>query len=516
MQTAAKEKSFTYQRRRPELTPCYRVLAEELDKFLADRQTEGQPVPDYVAEEFEAYLKCGILSHGFLRLQCESCQKEKIVAFSCKKRGFCPSCCAKRMVEASTHLVENVLPVVPYRQFVVSFPIPMRYWLQANRKLYAKIHKIMIAQVHKYYIDKAAANGIKDSKPGSISFTQRWGAALNLNVHCHILCPDGVYTNIGDDPRFRNVDPITDDEVAALVERIAHSVMRYFKKMSYIDKEGEIVQNPKQDELFTESQSLSLATACSINGKIAFGPNTGKYVTKIGKGFGYLEEIPLAKGKRCYSVNGFSLHANTSVNALARDRLAKLIEYIARGPLANERLEITSDRKVKLQLKTPYSDGTTHLLFTFSEFIEKLMALVPPPKSHLVRWGGVFAPNSSVRKQITLKPHIKKGFQFDEEEEEPKVYKNQTWSKMLAKAFKIDVTTCDHCSGKLKKICAVNDRDSIRRYLLHQGIDPDPPARRQARTESQEFDFDQGHVDQTDARPTAQASDDGLPVICIN
>ena len=141
--------------------------------------------------------------------------------------------------------------------------------------------------------------------------------------------------------------------------------------------------------------------------------------------------------------------------------------------------------------------------------------IVPPPKSHLVRWGGVFAPNSPVRKQITLKPHIKKGFHFAEEEE-PKVHKNQTWSKMLAKAFKIDVTTCDHCGGKLKKICAVNDRDSIRRYLLHQGIDPDPPARTPASTESSELDFDQGNVDQTEGRPTAQASDDGLPVIHID
>jgi len=515
MQAATKEKSFTYQRRRPELTPCYRILQEELDTFLADRQAEGRPVPNYVVEEFEAYLKCGILSHGFLRLQCESCQEEKIVAFSCKKRGFCPSCCAKRMVEASTHLVENVLPVVSYRQFVVSFPIPMRYWLQANRKLYAKIHKIMIAQIHKYYIDKAAANGIKDPKPGSISFTQRFGSALNLNVHCHILCPDGVYTNIGDHPRFRNVVPISDDEVAALVEKIAQFVMRYLKKMGYLDKEGEIVQNPKQDDLFAESVSLAKATACSIAGKIAFGPNAGKYVTRIGKGFGYLEEIPLAKGKRCYSVNGFSLHANTSVNALARDRLAKLIEYIARGPLSNERLEITTDRKVKLQLKTPYSDGTTHLLFTFSEFIEKLMALVPPPKSHLVRWGGVFAPNSPVRKQITLKPNVKKGFQFAEEQE-PKVFKNHSWSKMLAKAFKIDVTTCDHCNGKLKKVCAVNDRDSIRRYLRHLGIDSDPPPRSPAKTEAFEFDFDQSHVEQTEARGTEPASDEGLPVIHID
>ena len=97
--------------------------------------------------------------------------------------------------------------------------------------------------------------------------------------------------------------------------------------------------------------------------------NAGKYVTKIGSGFGYFEEIPLAKGKRCYSVNGFSLHCNTAINTHARDRLEKLIEYIARGPLSNERIEITSDGKVKLKLKSNWSDGTSHLLFTPEEKI---------------------------------------------------------------------------------------------------------------------------------------------------
>ena len=92
--------------------------------------------------------------------------------------------------------------------------------------------------------------------------------------------------------------------------------------------------------------------------------NAGKKVTRIGSGFGYYEEIPLAKGHRCFSINGFSLHANTATNTLARDSLRKLVEYISRGPLSNERLEITKAGLVKLKLKTAYSDGTSHLLFT--------------------------------------------------------------------------------------------------------------------------------------------------------
>ncbi len=118
------------------------------------------------------------------------------------------------------------------------------------------------------------------------------------------------------------------------------------------------------------------------------------------------------KGKRCFSINGFSLHANTAPRTHQRKQLAKLIEYISRGPLSNERLEITEAGSVKLQLKTRFSDGTTHLLFTPSEFIEKLCALIPPSKLHLVKWSGVFAPNHPLRSQIILKPQNKRGMDF--------------------------------------------------------------------------------------------------------
>ena len=72
---------------------------------------------------FDEYLKCGRLEHGFLRVQCESCQAEHLVAFSCKRRGFCPSCGARRMVESAALLVDEVLPQQPMRQWVLSVPV---------------------------------------------------------------------------------------------------------------------------------------------------------------------------------------------------------------------------------------------------------------------------------------------------------------------------------------------------------------------------------------------------------
>jgi hypothetical protein len=81
-----------YQRHRPEHTPLYRVVAAHARTFLAQCEAAGAPLPRFVAEAFHAYLACGILVHGFIRLTCERCNHETLITFSCKRRGICPSC----------------------------------------------------------------------------------------------------------------------------------------------------------------------------------------------------------------------------------------------------------------------------------------------------------------------------------------------------------------------------------------------------------------------------------------
>jgi hypothetical protein len=84
----------TYEPRDPSHTVLYRVIAEHLETFLASLATDpnARGLPAYVQREFYDYLQCGILAHGFLRLGCDTCKKEVLLAFSCKRRGFCPSC----------------------------------------------------------------------------------------------------------------------------------------------------------------------------------------------------------------------------------------------------------------------------------------------------------------------------------------------------------------------------------------------------------------------------------------
>src|SRR3954452_21686570 len=105
-----------------------RCCGPQAETFLAQVQAEtGARLPEFIKDEFDAFLECGILAHGFLRLRCGECGHEKLVAFSCKRRGFCPSCGARRMAQSAAHLVDCVIPRVPVRQWVLSFPMQLAH-----------------------------------------------------------------------------------------------------------------------------------------------------------------------------------------------------------------------------------------------------------------------------------------------------------------------------------------------------------------------------------------------------
>ena len=106
----SKPRARGYGRHRPEATPLYQLVQQHYPAFRELRAEAGRPLPEFVQEEFEAYLKFGRLEEGFLRVRCEQSHAEKLVTFSCKKRGFCPSCGARRMAETAALLADEVLP----------------------------------------------------------------------------------------------------------------------------------------------------------------------------------------------------------------------------------------------------------------------------------------------------------------------------------------------------------------------------------------------------------------------
>jgi ribosomal protein S27E len=130
------------------------------------------------------------LEHGFLRVQCTECHHEHLVAFSCKRRGFCPSCGASRMAESAALLVDEVLPEKPIREWVLSFPFKLRFLFASRPQLTGQVQGIVYWTISAHLIKKAGSTR-KSAQTGVVTLIQRFGSALNLNVHFHMLFLDG-------------------------------------------------------------------------------------------------------------------------------------------------------------------------------------------------------------------------------------------------------------------------------------------------------------------------------------
>ena len=483
----------TYAPRNSGDTVLYKVIAEHLETFLAschdDPEATGLPV--YVQQEFYDYLRCGILAHGFLRLGCDTCKQELLVPFSCKRRGFCPSCAGRRMAQMAAHLVEQVIPWVPTRQWVVSVPVPLRYWMASSQDLTAKVHTIIRTTIGQYYVNQAVTPGHERANvhPGSVTFIQRFGSALNLNLHFHCVFMEGVYldrTDEGRKPRFLAGEPPTDGDITTVLQKISRRVIRKLCRLGYLETGLEPPVATGYDPLRNTASELARTMAASVQHRIAFGDRAGQHVRRIGSGFGHEGEAPRLTGPRCASVNGFSLHANTQIPAHRRDQLEQLIRYTARGAVSLERLTQDANGELIYTFTHPWSDGTTGIRLAPLELLEKLAALVPLPHVHLVRYGGCLAPHSHLRGAIIPTPR-QQGL------DAPEVCPTSprwSWARLLQRVFALDMARCPFCPrGTLRLIAVITQGEVIRKILRHLKLAADPPSIAPARTRQAPYDW---------------------------
>ena len=152
-----------YRRRTPEKEPLYQVMAEHLETFIERTRSSDRQLPAHVEKELRAYLECGLLPYGFLRVQCEDCREDRVVAFSCQRRSFCPSCMGRRMSDTAARLTDEVLPRVPVRQWVLSLPYEIRYRLAWDGELVGAVLAVFLRVVYGWY---RARSGRRPRPPG--------------------------------------------------------------------------------------------------------------------------------------------------------------------------------------------------------------------------------------------------------------------------------------------------------------------------------------------------------------
>ena len=241
-----------YTRRHPERTPLYAIIARHLETCLAERSLGAESVAAYVEDELRGYLRCEILSFGFARARCGTCGHDVLVAFSCKGRGVCPSCNGRRMAQTAAHLVDHVIPPVPMRQWVISVPKRLRWFLGFRPEAVSALTNIFMIEVERFVCEAAGVKPTPSHKRpdsariGGITFLHRFGSALNHHVHLHACVTDGVFmASVTDDTTDNNnpvqfipARPITPGDLDALTERVRRRLIRWYKRRGLLDTEA--------------------------------------------------------------------------------------------------------------------------------------------------------------------------------------------------------------------------------------------------------------------------------------
>lgn len=477
-----KEQKGNYRPREPSSQVLFQVLAEGLDDFLERVEIEsgGRGLPSFVVDELRGYLACGDLRGGFARFKCRGCGYERFLPFTCRGRGFCGSCLARRAAERSAHLINEVLPVVPIRQWVLSLPLNLRYMMLFDHDLTLAVLKEFATALLGFYQDQAKKQGITNGLVGMVSAIQRFGGALNANPHFHSNLLDGTFSRSPDGTLIFHEAPMPkQQDITVLCSVVRMRVLQLLKTRGLLGAEADLDPFADQEPL------LASISGASLTSTIATGQRAGKPVLRLGR-ISNAQRWATRKRPLGAHIDGFDLHASTALAAGDRGALESLLRYQLRPPLSKARLTRLDDGRVKLKLRSTWSDGTSHLVLEPHELIEKLVPLVPKPGTNLIVYHGSLAPRAKDREKIVAYGRAAAPIEiewpveqelFDDEAPARATCKYYSHSELMKRVWGIDVLECPRCSGRLRFIQAVTEPLVIMAILSSIGLKPPPPPR---------------------------------------
>jgi len=277
------------------------------------------------------YLDCGILENGFARVRCGACHAEFLVAFSCKGRGLCPSCAAKRAAALAAFLREEVLADVGHAQWVFSIPKMLRPYFLYHRPLLGRLCQAAYQTAREMIA--AASPTPDDITPGMIAVVQTFGDDAGWHPHVHALATRGGWDRAG---TWAPV-PFVDGEAAALVFR--------HKVFSFLQAEG----------LLSEERTRLLLS---------------------------------------WRHSGFSVHTAVTVPPDDRDGLERLARYLLRPPVSLERLKVDESAQAIAYIARSRPGCRPHAAsapMDPKDFLARVVMHIPDPRRHVIRYYGTYS-----------------------------------------------------------------------------------------------------------------------------
>jgi len=371
------------------------------------------------------------------------------------------------MAEAAAHLSDHVFPRLPVRQWVLSVPKRIRYYLQRDKGALNAALRIFLRVVQQSLV--SACPGAAKADPahlhlGAVAFIHRFGSSLNTHVHFHVCVVDGVFEALPGADSV-NAPPITfhpaqiDD--AAITQMQAQVQANIRKRLL---------------RAFVARGHLESHDAKDMNERGASSQHSG----------------------------GFSVDASVRIEATDRAGLERLLRYCARPPFSMDRLKQRGADLVyrcgKGHSEPLQSDKyASELVLTPLELIHRIAQLVPPPRTHRHRYYGVLAPNSPLRgavtamAQVALPEHVpvppaqvvqnspmvvplgSAAPNVPPPKPKPHPPAHYLWAALIARIYEVFPLICLNCGGQMRIIAFITFSADIHKILDHIGVEPEAP-----------------------------------------
>ncbi len=410
------------------------MVLDHLEEFAMrlawPQDCKPRPNPAII-ERFRKYIECGLSRFGVVRYRCPKCGQDMFVAFSCKIRGLCPSCDAKRAAVTMANAVDRLLPEVGYRQWVLVVPKRLRFIMNLHGELAGEVAAIL-ARCVELRLRHTAGEG----SPAHIAFVQRFGGELNLHQHVHSVISEGVFFKepglFGPVLGFRPASPPMEEEIKALTEEIRRKVLHRFKKLGYL--------------------------------------------------------LPLDMDNMlAWPHSGFSLHAQVYVPPGDLEGLQRVLYYCGRPALSMQRVSYYANKNLVVYRTEPRGGESWSLSMEPLEFLRKWALLVPPPRKNLVRYYGALGPNSPLRELVVEEASKGTSRARLREKREAVCAKLRSWAACLARVFEVYPLVCPRCSTTMLPVALImNDRELVR-LLEHLNLPTEFPRTKPARSKPPEI-----------------------------
>lgn len=419
-QTPERINSRAYKQRDPHASHYYRCVEahfEELeavwDDHYATRYGFWRP---YTRDVIYRYLDCGDLHNGFARVKCKDCGQEYLLAFSCKRRHFCPSCHQKRVIEFGEWLCSEVLKSVPHRQWVFSIPKRLRIYFMYDRKLLSNLSRCAWS-VLSAYLKHIVPDG--NATAGAAIAVQTFGEFQNFNPHLHAIVTDGCFSDNG----IFHVTP-------GVKPHDLEDLFRY--------------------EVFKMLRAEGKITDAVIENMLS------------------------------WHHSGFNVYCGSAIWPHDESALENLAHYVIRAAFSQERMSyITNDQSPDGIAKVIYQskDGRTSKTFDAMDWLAQLTTHIPGKNEQMVRYYGYYSNKSrGLRRQTGKEDDVPALIDSDLSAAEFR----RNWARLIQKVYEIDPLICPKCEGEMRVISVIEDQPLIKKILQHLGIwetrNHDPPA----------------------------------------